>query len=47
MEKIDMPDWAGVDWTPIGNTNNMDNEDRIVLLLKKVNEIVDWINSQN
>ena len=43
MDKIDLPDWAGDDYTEISAD---DLEGLIVKTMKKINEIVDWINSQ-
>jgi hypothetical protein len=46
MEKIDMPDWAGDDWEPKENLKYKDLETMIIITQKKINEIIDWINSQ-
>ena len=43
MEKVNLPDWAGDDWQSQGDE---DLESMIILATKKINEIVDWINSQ-
>ena len=45
MDKITLPDWAGDDWTPQEGMNE-DLETMIIVTQKKINEIVDWINSQ-
>ena len=46
MEKIDMPNWVGDDWTPKEGSEHKDLETMIIITQKKINEIVDWINSQ-
>ena len=45
MDKITLPDWAGDDWQV---TDGMDEdlETMIIVNIKKINEIVDWINTQ-
>ena len=46
MDKIDLPDWAGDDWTPEEAFKFKDLETMIIITQKKLNEIIDWINSQ-
>ena len=46
MDKIDLPDWAGDDWTPRDSVKFKDLETMIIITQKKLNEIIDWINSQ-
>tara|TARA_Y100000593_G_scaffold34762_1_gene68236 strand:+ start:978 stop:1118 length:141 start_codon:yes stop_codon:yes gene_type:complete len=46
MEKLNIPDWAGDDWTPESGQDIKDTETMLVLTMKKLNEIIDWINSQ-
>lgn len=43
MEKLNLPNWAGDDFQSQGDE---DLESMIILATKKINEIVDWINSQ-
>ena len=45
MDKITLPDWAGDDWTPKEGLE-ADLETMIIVTQKKLNEIVDWINTQ-
>ena len=45
MDKIVLPDWAGDDWKVIDGMDE-DLETMIVVNIKKLNEIIDWINSQ-
>ena len=45
MDKIDLPDWAGDDWVPKEGSEN-DTETLLIKAIKKINEIIDWINTQ-
>ena len=45
MDKITLPDWAGDDWTALDV--NKDLETMIIVTMKKLNEIVEWINDQS
>ena len=47
MDKVNIPEWAGDDWTPEESLKTKDLETMIVILMLKVNEIVDWINEQS
>ena len=47
MDKVNIPEWAGDDWTPEEGQDVKDSETMIVVLMKKVNEIVEWINEQS
>ena len=45
MDKITLPAWAGDDWeAPDGMDEDL--ETMIIVTQKKLNEIVDWINTQ-
>ena len=44
MDKITLPEWVGDDWT---SEDSQDSETMIILLTKKLNEIVEWINEQS
>ena len=45
MDKIDLPDWAGDNWV-IKEGREEELEEMIIVASKKINEIIDWINSQ-
>ena len=47
MDKVTLPDWVGDDWTPEEGQDVKDFETMIIILMKKTNEIVDWINEQS
>ena len=47
MDKVTLPDWAGDDWTPEEALKTKDFETMIVITMKKLNEIVEWINEQS
>ena len=44
IDKIDLPDWAGDDWTPTEGMSE-DLETMIIINRKKINEIIDEVNS--
>ena len=46
MDKVTLPDWVGDDWTPEEGQDVTDFDTMIIVLMKKTNEIVDWINEQ-
>ena len=46
MDKITLPDWVGDDWEPEAGQEVKDLETMIIILMKKTNEIIDWINKQ-
>ena len=43
MDKVDLPDWAGDDYV---ERKADDAEAMLVKTIKKINEIVEWINAQ-
>jgi len=45
MDKITLPDWAGDDWEAVVGAEG-DIEEMIIVTQKKINEIIDWINTQ-
>lgn len=45
IDKIDLPEWAGDDWSPEEGMEE-ELETMIILIQKKLNEIIAWINSQ-
>ena len=47
MDKVTLPDWAGDDWTPEEAYKTKDFETMIIITMKKLNEIVEWINEQS
>jgi hypothetical protein len=47
MDKVTLPEWAGDDWTPQSGSETKDLETMIIITMKKVNEIVEWINEQS
>ena len=45
IDKIDLPEWAGDGWSPKEGLEE-DLETMIIITQKKINEIIDWINTQ-
>ena len=45
IDKIDLPEWAGDDWE-VKEGIEEELETMIIVTQKKLNEIIDWINSQ-
>ena len=43
LDKIDLPDWAGDDWTPKAGSES-DTETLVIKAIKKINEIIDEVN---
>ena len=46
MDKVKLPEWAGDDWMPQEGGDVEDLETMIIITIKKLNEIIEWINNQ-
>ena len=48
MDKVKLPDWAEDDsLAPLDGADTKDLETMIIITIKKLNEIIEWINEQN
>tara|TARA_Y100001938_G_C7887364_1_gene328084 strand:- start:254 stop:397 length:144 start_codon:yes stop_codon:yes gene_type:complete len=45
IDKINLPQWAGDDWSPKEGMEE-DLETMVIIAMKKINEVIDWINTQ-
>ena len=46
MNRLNIPNWADDDWTPGSGQDVKDIETMLILTMKKLNEVIDHINSQ-